>query len=162
MPFKMPSFDIHFGNIVRAYLSTAAAVTAGMPPVTGAGSVPRVAVYDNKAKTFPIFVVAGATQPQGPRHQRITVAVGLHYQPPAEDADDTRATYAEWMKAANDHLRNHSALYAFIAALPEEQRTGWNLRRVYPGIVGVSQEIKDRGEVIPTSIDFDIRLPAQS
>ena len=157
MPFVMPSFDVHLANIVRGYLSSAAAITAGLPSVE---SLPRVAVYNNTAKTFPLLVVAGAAQAQSKRHQRITVVAALHSKLPAQDAENPREANAATMKVVHDLLHEQSLLYAFIAALPEEERTGFQIRRVYPGIVGQPVLLKDESaEMVPCSIDFDIRLP---
>lgn len=154
-PFKMPTPDIHLGNIVRNYLSTAAAITAGLPALE---AMPRVATYDNAAKKWPVLVVAGAAENQSSRHQRVTVAVALHYQLPAKDAESPREQHAATMKTVNDLLHDQTALYAFIAALPEEQRTGWRIRRMYPAAaVSTAQPLdKENGEVIPTSIAIDI------
>lgn len=157
-----PTLDVHLANIIRGYLSTAASVTAGLPSTT---VLPRVPVYEEKAKVFPLLVVAGAMQGEG-RRQRVNVVVALHarwLEAKKEGevvATPQRELHATWMRTVWELLHDHQALYAYIAALPEVDRTGWQLRRVWPGSVGVLTEDKEMSmEITPCSIALDIRLP---
>lgn len=155
-PPPVASVDIVLADLVRAYLSTEDSIAAGLPTNEAA---PRVPNWTNQKTALPCFVVSAATEEQGGPRRRVTVTVAVHWQTPAEGEPEVRETVAGWVDALVMRLREHGDLYAAIAALPVEKRTGWNLRRVWmPRAPGAEARIKDtRAALVPVSIAFDIR-----
>lgn len=167
------SLDILITNLCVGYLSTPAAVAAGLPAYEDtraeeqitAGDpapliVPRVPIWDTGVETFPAFVVASATEVESLDLRKVTAVITLHARMEAQDAEPKRELYAQWMDALEQHFRNQPVLYDYIAALPEETRTGWALRRIWPG--APMPEIIDAGKALdflPFTVRFDLRVP---
>lgn len=158
---KPVTLDIAFAKLILGYLSTPAAIAAGMPTVE---QLPRVHVFDNKAKTFPLLVIAGSVKPDGTTNREVTVVCALHSKMAKEGEPATREDYAQIMATVETLLHDQPAIIAYIQSLPEDAiifPTGTRVARMWPGTVGLGQPDREYGtETIPCDIRFKVRVMA--
>lgn len=137
MPRLSP--DYLFAKIIHGYLGTAESRTAGVP------DLPLVLMDDGKAERLPCLLVAGMEDKDSKTASRrvINVSTFLFYRLKNQDADaptdaasllqvTTRMHAAYWMDAVESRLQDRSALDAYIATLPEADRTGYTITAYRP------------------------------
>ena len=158
---KPLTLDIAFAQLILGYLSTAEAITAGLPTVE---AMPRVHVFDNKTKTFPLLVVAGSVKGESTTNREVTVVCALHTKLAKQDEPATREGYAQIMATVETLLHKQDRITAYIQSLPDDAiifPEGTRLARMWPGTVAVGQIDREHGtETITCDIRFKVRVLA--
>lgn len=111
--------DLLFAAFLRDYLDTAASRAAGVPAAADCALLPMDADVEEKDPRICLTVEVSGS---GRSRQLAVIAVARGTQP--------RAITAPWLAACGERLADEASLYAFIATLPEAQRTGWELHHL--------------------------------
>jgi hypothetical protein len=144
--------SIIFQSLVKDYLATAASVSAGVPSTA---TVPVSLVYDGSAAKRKEMVLLPSEEGQ------LVTITGNILAPMKKDADDANGkTLIEldtWRKAIMDRLADQPAFYSWLAALPEERRTGFRLLGMRePQVLIHGVDAYKQALVVPFTIAFAV------
>lgn len=144
--------SITFQSLVKDYLATAASVSAGVPSTA---TLPVSLVYDGSAAKRKEMVLLPSEEGQ------LVTITGNILAPMKKDADDANGkTLIEldtWRKAIMDRLADQPAFYSWLAALPEERRTGFRLLGMRePQVLIHGVDADKQALVVPFTIAFAV------
>lgn len=114
-------FDLLFTDIFHAYLDTDESRTAGVPAAADCALLKMDGDSDEKDPRICITVEIEGV------HREKTVNVIAVARGTA-----TRAVTGPWLAKVGDRMADEKALLAYIATLPLEQRSGWQLEHLSP------------------------------
>ena len=163
--------DYLFAKLIHGYLAHADSITAGLPVES---VLPRVLMDDGKVARLPCLLIAGMEDKDSKTAGRrvIGVTTFLFYRLKKQDADApadtasliqvcTRQQASEWMDLIESRLRNTDALGAYIATLPEVERTGWSLMAYRcESCETVKRDKDDAGHQIACTVRFYVAWSA--
>lgn len=117
----LTQLDLLFVDIFHAYLDTAASRALGVPAAADCALLKMDGDSDEKDPRICITAEMEGTT----RTKAISViAVARGTQP--------RSVTGPWLAKVGERMADESALLAFIAALPAEQRQGWQFETLSP------------------------------
>ena len=134
-------FDLLFSSIIRDYLDTDESHAAGVPAHTDCALLRMDADSDD---VDPRICIIGDEHGETRQKQIHVVAVCR--------GTKARSITDPWLNQVKARLYNQDALWAFIAALPLEQRVGYQIERISPPGAAKVQ----RGENGPIEIGVGI------
>lgn len=122
--------DLLFSKIVRDFLDTAESHAAGVPASTDCALLRMDSGEDDVDPRICLV----ADEQGGNRSKQIHVVAVCR-------GTQLRSITDPWLDKVKDRLYNQTALCAFIAALPLDQRTGYQIERISPpGAAKVQRE----------------------
>ena len=136
--------DLLFTEIMHGYLDTAASRTAGVPAAADCALQKMDAEVDEKDPRICITVTENSERTR--TRQLVVMAVARGRAP--------RSTTGPWLAKVGDRMADEKELMAYIATLPVEKRTGYqieHLSRPMPGTIV-------RGEAVESGIGVSILL----
>lgn len=141
--------EVALAEVLRDHLSSAEAVTAGLPSTSVA---PRRAWHETGDKPKPCFTIAIERKPQTRTNvAELDVSIVLEICVVPVENETAGQTSPEtgdaWMDALRWYLLDEEAFFAFLAAQDEEHRTGYEILdyRVEPDVKkGISKEEAER------------------
>lgn len=166
-----PSPDFLFAKFIHGYLGTAASRTAGVP---AEATVPLVLMDDGKAERLPCLLVAGMEDKDSKTAAKrvVNITTMLFYRLKNQDADaptdeasllqvTTREQASKWMDAIESRLCNRTALDAYLAALSEEDRSGWTILSYRPeGTDSVKRDKDDANQTLACNVRIHLAWSA--
>jgi hypothetical protein len=121
------SWESKFAQILADHLSTAAAITAGLPAVN---DCPRRIFTSLEDAVRPVIIVSAVIpEDKHPHLILLDLTFTLKTNSPDGDGNDgTPVSTAElWLQALRGHLTDRASLKTQLATLSEADRTGWRL-----------------------------------
>lgn len=143
--------SIIFLSLVKDYLATSASVSAGVPSTV---NLPVSLVYDGSAAKKKELVLIPSEEGD------LVTITGAIIAPIKKDAVDTEQDLAGldvMRKAIVDRLADQVSFYTWLAALPEERRTGFRLLGMRePAILTHNADTEKMTLSVPFSISFAV------
>lgn len=133
-----------FTTIVASYLSNADSLAAGVPTVLQA---PRRTADSGEEFVMPCIAITGRETVEAGSRRTVTITAELLLR---YDLTQLPA----WHEALQLRMRDTQALMAFLAALPEPQRTGWHCYRLQPVAPDIEREPGDVAVRYASSVEF--------
>lgn len=124
------SWETKFAQHFADYLSTSAAVSAGLPAVD---ACPRRIFTATDAAVRPVILITAAI-PEDKHPSLLLLDLTFDIctnSPDAAGNDGTAIATAEtWLQSLRTHLTDRDSLRTFLATLSEAARTGWTLSKL--------------------------------
>lgn len=144
--------SVIFVQLVKDFLATAASVSAGVPSTS---TLPVSLVYDGGLAKRKEMVLLPSEEGQ------LVTITGNIIAPIKKDADDANGkTLIEldaWRAAVISRLADQPAFYTWLAALPEERRTGFRLLNMRePQVLIHGTDDQKQALVVPFAISFAV------
>lgn len=123
--------DLLLAQLILEYLQSPGSIAAGVP---AEDVLPKDVMDSGKPPVYPSLIIAA--KEQGSRGARRTIVLcpmvltWLKSSDPAAAnvaSQTTRLQASEWLNAVDQRLRDYDKLGAFLSALPEARRAGWQL-----------------------------------
>ena len=114
-------FDLLFSTIIHGYLNTDASRAAGIPAAAECALFEMDSEDDDKD---PRIVILASETGEHRARQIGVVAVSR--------STKGRTITDPWMTKVKERLADQTALFAYIAALPVAQRTGYQIEKITP------------------------------
>lgn len=146
--------DLLFANLVLDYLKTAASQAAGVP---NASQCQLLIVDHDGEKPSRCLIVAGLDR-GGNRVKQIAVIITNHISLGTDVKKVSRTQSAAWLGAIEKRLRDDKALWNFIATLPADRRTGFEIDHwSFPSLGEIRREENGEAEDA-VAIQFDVMI----
>lgn len=117
--------DLLFTSILHGYLDTAESRAAGVPAAAACALLKMDQDTDERDPRICLSVTEDGT---GREKTLSVIAVSRGTAP--------RSTTGPWLQKVGERLADEPALMAYIATLPADQRTGWQLEAISPPLPG--------------------------
>lgn len=137
--------DFLFASFLRDYLDTAESRAVGVPAANLCALLRMDADVEDKD---PRICLMADVQGSGRSRQLNVAAVARGTQP--------RSVTAPWLAACGERLADAASLYAFIATLPQDKRTGWELHHITRPMEAKIQ--REEGGVIEAAVGVVMHL----
>ncbi len=131
--------DLLFVDIFHGYLDTAASRAAGVPAAADCALLKMDGDADDKDPRICLTVEWEGT---GIAKQINVIAVARGTQP--------RSVTGPWLAKVGERMADETALLAYIATLPAEQRQGWQFEHLSPPMPG--RILREEGGVSESGI----------
>lgn len=137
--------DLLFVDIIHGYLDTAASRLAGIPSAANCGLLKMDADMDDLDPRIAITAVESGEN----RSRQIAIIAVCRGTKPRSITDP-------WMAKVRERLADLDAFFEYYAALPEAQRTGYQIEKISPPHAGKLQ--RDPMGPIETGVGMVIYL----
>lgn len=137
--------DLLFTEIIHGFLDTAASRTAGVP---AAADCALLRMDGDAAEKDPRICITVEEEGTTRSRQLSIIAVARGTQP--------RSITGPWLAKVGDRMADEPELMAYIAALPLEKRTGYQIEKISRPMP--AKIVRDEGGLIEAGIGIKIHV----
>lgn len=139
------TLDLLFTEIIHGFLDTAASRTAGVP---AANQCKLMKMDSEDTEADPRICITVEEEGTGRGRQMNVIAVAR--------GSKARAITGPWLAKVGDRMADEKALMAYIAALPVEKRTGYQIEHISRPLP--AKIVREEGGLIESGIGIRIHL----